>query len=286
MRFSDRSARCSSGSSPVVLRNNRRGEQNGFRGGAPVRPTTRGSIDDRILALLDSEASSFDDDEIAGRLGVLRQQVNQRCRFLARSRSIVREQGPKGKLVNRYLSPGSQARIAPRAVEPALPTDNVTSVAPTNVALNDAPVEWFWEGYIQALLRDHLVAQGWRLLAEADCLRRERGIDLLLERNGGRLAVDVKGFPGTTYARGAKRGQPKPTQPTLQAKHWFAEALLAAIRCQSKNPGYSVAIAFPDVPRYRSLIASTRHALARLAICAFLVQESGEVTDALPTAQS
>jgi hypothetical protein len=148
--------------------------------------------------------------------------------------------------------------------------------------MNVPPDDWFWEGHVQALLRDYLVSQGWQLLREADCLKRERGIDLLLERKGRRLAVEVKGFPGTTYARGAKRGQPKPTQQTLQAKHWFGEALLSAIRCQSSNPAYSVAIAFPDVPRYRSLIESTRHALLRLGIGVFLVQANGDVTCALP----
>jgi hypothetical protein len=67
--------------------------------------------------------------------------------------------------------------------------------------------------------------------------KRERGIDLLLERDGGRLAIEVKGFPGTVYARGPKKGEAKPTQPALQAKHWFAEALLSAIQCKSRNPG-------------------------------------------------
>lgn len=163
----------------------------------------------------------------------------------------------------------------------------LTGVDPPNVAVNVAPDDWFWEGHVQARLRDHLRSLGWHLLKEADCLKRERGIDLLLERKGGlRLAVEVKGFPGTTYARGAKRGQPKPTQPTLQAKHWFGEALLSAIRCQSSNPSYSVAIAFPDVPRYRSLTASTSDALARLAIGVFLVQENGDVTAALPIGRS
>jgi hypothetical protein len=149
-------------------------------------------------------------------------------------------------------------------------------------ALEVAPGDWFWEGHVQGVLRDHLVSQGWKLLSQADCLKRERGIDLLLERDGARLAVEVKGFPGTNYARGPKKGQPKPTQPTLQAKHWFGDAMLSAIRCQSNNPGYSVAIAFPDVPRYRSLIASTSHALARLTIGVFLVQENGQVIDASP----
>jgi hypothetical protein len=149
-------------------------------------------------------------------------------------------------------------------------------------SLDVAPDDWFWEGHIQAVLRDYLISQGWSLISQADCLKRERGIDLLLERDGRRLAIEVKGFPGTVYARGPKKGQEKPTQPTLQAKHWFGEALLSSIQCQSSNPEYSVAIAFPDHKRYRSLIASTHYALARLTIGVFLIGEKGEVIDASP----
>jgi hypothetical protein len=146
----------------------------------------------------------------------------------------------------------------------------------------DIPSDWFWEGHIQGRLRDHLVAQGWRLLRESDCLSRERGIDLLLERGGKHLAIEVKGFPSTTYRRGPMKGEPKPTQPTLQARHWFAEALLAAILVQSKHPTYTVAIAFPDMPRYHSLIESTRNALTRVGLGVFLVKDGGGVDDVLP----
>ena len=47
---------------------------------------------------------------------------------------------------------------------------------------------------------------------------------------GSELLVEVKGWPSTTYAKGERAGQPKPTQPTLQATHWFAEGLTTLIR--------------------------------------------------------
>jgi hypothetical protein len=56
------------------------------------------------------------------------------------------------------------------------------------------------------------------VLRESDCLSRERGIDLLLERHGAQLAIEVKG-----------------------------EVLLAAIRIHSKHPEYAVAVGFPDI---------------------------------------
>jgi hypothetical protein len=148
----------------------------------------------------------------------------------------------------------------------------------------DQPTDWFWEGHVQARLRDHFVAQGWSVLRESDCFLRERGIDLLLERDDVQLAIEVKGFPSTTYGRGPLKGQTKPTQPTLQAKHWFGEVLLAAILIQSKHPAYTVAVAFPDMPRYRSLIETTHHALMRLGLGVFLVQDGGAIVEVMAPA--
>ncbi len=230
------------------------------------------TINERILGLLVEAPTPLDDDEIAARLGVARQQVNQRCRHLERSGLIVREHGAAKKIVNRRSRP--VARDVPAVSVPPAPHE-VTGHP-------DVPSDWFWEGHIQGRLRDHLVARGWQLLRESDCLSRERGIDLLLERGGEKLAVEVKGFPSTTYRRGPMKGQPKPTQPTLQAKHWFAEALLAAILVQSKHPTYAVAIAFPNIRRYRCLIDSTRNALTRVGLGVFLVEDGGAVDPVLP----
>jgi len=236
-----------------------------------------GKLKDHILALLADVGSPLDDDAIATRIGVARQQINDRCRRLARSGLIERGRGEDGKIVNRGARP-SAARGQPAASSaPSLASQ------PAAVHANEPP-DWFWEGHIQTRLRDHFVAKGWRVLRESDCLSRERGIDLLLEDGRAQLAVEVKGFPSTTYSRGPMKGQAKPTQPTLQAKHWFADALLAAIRTQSKHPAYTVAIAFPDMPRYRRLIESTRHALTRIRLGVFLVQDSGAVVEVLTPA--
>ena len=150
-----------------------------------------GSIKDRILALLAEAGPPLDDDQIATRIGVVRQQVNDRCRQLARSGLIVRGRHTDGKIINR------------RAPASALPVKPLASPATGVVAPRaDKPSDWFWEGHVQARIRDHFVAQGWRVLRESDCLSRERGIDLLLERHGAQLAMEVKGFPSTTYGRG------------------------------------------------------------------------------------
>jgi hypothetical protein len=48
----------------------------------------------------------------------------------------------------------------------------------------------------------------------ADTKSKAPGIDLIATYNDRWLAVEVKGFPATTYEHGERRGQPKPTQPT------------------------------------------------------------------------
>lgn len=56
---------------------------------------------DRIVLEL-QQRPALDDDELANRIGIIRQTVNQECRLLASKGLVVRERGgPRGKLVNR-----------------------------------------------------------------------------------------------------------------------------------------------------------------------------------------
>ncbi len=137
--------------------------------------------------------------------------------------------------------------------------------------------DWFWEGSIQGALVEHLLTEGWTIDAAADTASRQRGIDVLASKDDRRLAVEVKGFPSTRYARGKKAGLPKPTAPALQARHWFAGALLTAIVTRSKFEKVELALAFPDVARFRNLIEQARWALEQTGIGIYLIQEGGGV---------
>ena len=64
--------------------------------------------------------------------------------------------------------------------------------------------------------------------------------------------------PSTTYDHGPKRGQPKPTRPTNQARQWFSHALLGMMLMRHKRPDAEIALAFPDFPTYRRLVERTR----------------------------
>ena len=83
--------------------------------------------------------------------------------------------------------------------------------------------DWFWEGNVQAAVADYLVGDGWTIEQAADTASRARGIDLLASKDGRSLAVEVKGYPSTTYVRGEQQGMPKRTNPTNQAPKWFAQ---------------------------------------------------------------
>ena len=141
-----------------------------------------------------------------------------------------------------------------------------------------SPPDWFWEGEVQTAVARHLAAAGWTVERQADTSARERGVDILAVRGRRKLAVEVKGFPSTTYARGPKAGQPKPTAPTLQARHWFAEALLTSLLTKSANAKHEIALALPDVPRFREFVKATASALEQLYIGVYLVGENATVT--------
>ncbi len=93
----------------------------------------------------------------------------------------------------------------------------------------DATTEWWWEGNVQAAVVRHLAAEGWDIHRVADTSSRERGVDIDAVRGPERLLVEVKGYPSDTYLRGPKEGRRKPTGAALQARHYFAGALLSGL---------------------------------------------------------
>lgn len=137
--------------------------------------------------------------------------------------------------------------------------------------------DWFWEGNVVNAIAKHVTDAGWTIEAMADTASGQTGPDIRARKNDSLPIVEVKGYPSRFYERGTKKGQPKPTNPATQAKHWFAEALLTAIRRQTANGRCGVAIAFPDFPLYAKLLRETRDALAKLDIAVFIVHESGAV---------
>lgn len=126
------------------------------------------SLADRILDLL-SPGSALDDDELAAKLGVIRQHVNQTCNRMAKQGFVVREPGWRGKIVNRRTDmPAPEPRLAPPA------------------ALGDL----IREDDVKQALKAHLETQGYEVTV---MWGRERGIDIDARRPDNRLIVEAKG---------------------------------------------------------------------------------------------
>lgn len=149
----------------------------------------------------------------------------------------------------------------------------------SSAIIGNPALPWYWEGNVQAQVVNHLVADGWTIKSAANTASRQRGIDVVALKGDRRLAIEVKGFPSTVYARGENAGQPKRTKPNLQARHWLAEALLAGMLIADAAEHTEVAVAFPDVPRYRDLLRRTRRAIERLGFRVLLCEETGGLRD-------
>jgi len=89
--------------------------------------------------------------------------------------------------------------------------------------------EWFYEGQISKCLVTYFVDNGYQIIKDNSNNISAKGEDIIVSIHGQQEIIEVKGYPTTYYAKGPKKGQPKPTKPKLQAKHWFSEALLSSI---------------------------------------------------------
>lgn len=185
---------------------------------------------------------------------------------MVREGLIERRSNTRGKLGN-YALTHPRSSNTPHAAAPPLRATAATPI----------PTDWYWEGSVVDRLAAHLENEGWAIIQRANSATRERGIDLHVERAEETLLVEAKGYPSTEYRDPARAGQRKPTNPSVQAQHWFAQGLLKALRLQSQHPGATVALAFPDFPRYRALAADTEGALSKLGVRIFFIGESGNV---------
>ena len=238
------------------------------------------TVADDVLAILTGQPAAMTDAELARRLDKRHQHINQVCRLLSERGLLLRERR-SGAIVNRLASHTTtgtvgQAMATPAPLSRRAPDGGTDGTVPAR-RLREAR-ESGWEGEVQAAVVRHLSTIGWAIVRVADTATRERGVDVIAERDGRRLLVEVKGWPTTTYARGDRAGQPKPTQPSTQAGAWFAQGLLKLIRCHGVEPDAGLALALPDRPRYRTLLDDSRWAFERLGITVFLVDPHGTVT--------
>lgn len=163
---------------------------------------------------------------------------------------------------------------------PADPSTNAPDAGATLPYPNSvqAEPEWHTEARVQSMVVTHLATHGWQILSVADTTSRAHGTDVVAIKNGQRLGVEVKGFPSKRYSDPTRATEHKPTQPSTQARTWYANALLSALRMCSSDPALTPVMAFPEFVTYRNLYADTKPALDHLGIQVWWVSEDGLVT--------
>jgi hypothetical protein len=148
----------------------------------------------------------------------------------------------------------SRARVPP-------PSDSVTTLI--DVAGDDRP--WFWEGNVQKRIVEYLRSNGWTVLSEANTAAREAGKDIVARDVEGRtIWITVKGFPEKSK--------------NVQARHWFAGALLDLALYADQDKGVLLAIGLPSGFRtFESLVKRTDRVRQFLEYRVYWVRSDGSV---------
>jgi hypothetical protein len=201
---------------------------------------------DRILRILQTASHPMDDDELAARIGVIRQAVNQACHRLDAQGSLRRYVGPNNKIVNQVIDEAQRSPSPPRQPD-------LTAPAPSAAA---NPLS---EDAVKAAVRDYLTARGLHVEVRWG---HDKGTDITASGPDGRWIIEAKGEVVSPQQQG----------------NYFLGALGELIQRMS-DPYAKYALALPDTPRCRGLVHRLP-ALARerLNLTVFFVDRGGTVT--------
>jgi len=214
------------------------------------------TIRERIVAFLQEHPEGIDDDTLAEALQLKRrQQANSRCRQLEKEGLVTRRR-VGGKIHNFWVG---DKQASPSQTQPTQTTPSLRAVSSSEL--------WFWEGNVQAAVVGYLATQNCIIRSVADTASRQRGKDIVAERNGKPLWVTVKGYP---------RGTGK-THPSTQAGHWFKQAVFDIIEYRGENEIAELGMALPDFPRYRTLAQKINWFQPAAKFVYYWVQKNGEV---------
>lgn len=230
------------------------------------------TVAEQVLAALRLAPNGMSDGELARRLGKRPQHINTTCRILVQQGRATRADGPAG-IVNVTRPTRTTGGAAPQPTKPQAEHEapRPDSTTPPSVMEESWPAE----SVVQALMVESLTTAGWSIERSANTRAGERGVDVIAVMGERRLLMEVKGYPGTTYSRGPKAGQPKPTQPTLQASHYFDGGLRKCLQMRETEPEARVVLALPSVPRYRAIAWSVAASLAATRVEVWFVAEDG-----------
>jgi hypothetical protein len=181
-------------------------------------------------------------------------------------RGVLYQRGKQQPQISAAHHKGLQ-RFKPRWTKTvALPVTLGTPHLPKPQAGRLAPQDWYWEGNVQSHMVRYLVLQGYRIRSVANTLSRQQGIDIVAEKGGQVLWVTVKGYPRATES----------THPSVQAPHWFKQAIFDIIEYRGRDKRVSLAIALPDFARYRALARRIAWLKPAAGFLYFWIRESDE----------
>lgn len=190
------------------------------------------TLKERITALLAVE--SLDDDQLAARLGVIRQQVNQTCRAMEYGGLLTRQRGSTGKIVNRLTETGARP--------PAPRTRSSTSSAPGTPITEDD---------VKAAVAHWLEAKGFEV---AVAWGHDPGIDIEAQRGEERWVIEAKGTGGYDQ---------------MSRNYFFCVIGSLLQRMTDEHAHY--ALAMPDVPPFINLVVRFPELARRRTQLSFLL---------------
>jgi len=185
-----------------------------------------------------------------------------------------------GRVGGSHLEARTGRRPAPEGnTRPSHAEEPAQAVGAVGSASTDTTAVGRPEADVQAQIVEHLTRNNWSIVRVANTASREQGIDIIANKGGLTLAIEVKGWPGTAYADPRRAHETKPTAPSLQARHWFSHAVLASLLMTNEHPGYEIAIGLPDMPTYRNLHGRIAGSLQTLGVKVLFVDSSGNVEE-------
>ena len=189
-----------------------------------------------------------------------RQSVNISCRDMHAGKMLSRprETCPccnRVKIVNRL---GSTEVVKPNG----LPLAKITPPKPS-VPLSDRP--WYWEGNVQDKIVQFLKSQGHTVHSASDTATRQQVKDIIAADPHGRTVwITVKGFPEKSKS--------------IQARHWFAGALLDLARYKDENANALLAMGLPQgFTTYETLVRRIQSVRNFLGCAVYWVKPDGTV---------
>lgn len=139
-----------------------------------------------------------------------------------------------------------------------------------------SPAEWYSEDFIYDAVISYLKENGYKVQKEAppkDGAKQERIINA--SKFFRKEIIEVKGFPHYNH----NNAHHTPLKTTHQAKNWFSEALVNSFSNFGNFDNAEVAMALPNVSRYRAIIEKLHDyfTINDLFFRIYLVNQDGSV---------